>query len=122
MLGMEQHDVVDMPQFYVAELVGRVLYGVFTIVMVVVLLNMLIAMITNSFQKIEVRLWGQPRLREGLTGSARRRLARGWGARLAMLPSPFCLLRHPNESLAGPGEPLPACLSQAAEAGGGWER
>ncbi|KAJ6664829.1 hypothetical protein lerEdw1_005801 [Lerista edwardsae] len=53
MLGMEQHDVVDMPQFYVAELVGRVLYGVFTIVMVVVLLNMLIAMITNSFQKIE---------------------------------------------------------------------
>ncbi|KAH0625343.1 hypothetical protein JD844_033870 [Phrynosoma platyrhinos] len=53
MLGMEQHDVVDMPQFYVAELVGRVLYGIFTIVMVVVLLNMLIAMITNSFQKIE---------------------------------------------------------------------
>nr|XP_056714786.1 protein XNDC1N [Euleptes europaea] len=53
MLGMEEHKVVDMPQFYVAELVGRVLYGVFTIVMVVVLLNMLIAMITNSFQKIE---------------------------------------------------------------------
>ncbi|KAM6448561.1 short transient receptor potential channel 2-like [Liasis olivaceus] len=53
MLGMEEHNVVDMPQFYVAELVGRVLYGVFTIVMVVVLLNMLIAMITNSFQKIE---------------------------------------------------------------------
>ncbi|XP_060119751.1 short transient receptor potential channel 2-like [Heteronotia binoei] len=53
MLGMEEHKVVDMPQFYVAELVGRVLYGIFTIVMVVVLLNMLIAMITNSFQKIE---------------------------------------------------------------------
>ncbi|XP_061485726.1 short transient receptor potential channel 2-like [Rhineura floridana] len=53
MLGMEKHDVVDMPQFYVAELVGRVLYGVFTIVMVVILLNMLIAMITRSFQKIE---------------------------------------------------------------------
>ncbi|XP_053161976.1 short transient receptor potential channel 2-like [Hemicordylus capensis] len=53
MLGMEQHDVVDMPEFFVSELVGRVLYGVFTIVMVVVLLNMLIAMITNSFQKIE---------------------------------------------------------------------
>ncbi|XP_072849464.2 short transient receptor potential channel 2 [Pogona vitticeps] len=53
MLGMEEHDVVDMPQFFLAELVGRVLYGAFTIVMVVVLLNMLIAMITNSFQKIE---------------------------------------------------------------------
>uniref|UniRef100_A0A670HM83 Ion transport domain-containing protein n=1 Tax=Podarcis muralis TaxID=64176 RepID=A0A670HM83_PODMU len=53
MLGMEKHDVVDMPNFFVAQLVGRVLYGVFTIVMVVVLLNMLIAMITRSFQKIE---------------------------------------------------------------------
>lgn len=54
MMGMEEHNVVDMPQFFVAELVGRVLYGIFTIVMVVILLNMLIAMITNSFQKIEV--------------------------------------------------------------------
>nr|XP_060623154.1 short transient receptor potential channel 2-like [Anolis sagrei ordinatus] len=53
MLGMEEHNVVDMPQFFVAELVGRVLYGIFTIIMVVVLLNMLVAMITNSFQKIE---------------------------------------------------------------------
>ncbi|XP_062830408.1 short transient receptor potential channel 2-like [Anolis carolinensis] len=53
MLGMEEHNVVDMPQFFVAELVGRVLYGAFTIIMVVVLLNMLVAMITNSFQKIE---------------------------------------------------------------------
>uniref|UniRef100_A0A8D2LFY2 Transient receptor ion channel domain-containing protein n=1 Tax=Varanus komodoensis TaxID=61221 RepID=A0A8D2LFY2_VARKO len=53
MLGMEEHNVVDMPKFFLAELMGRVLYGVFTIVMVVVLLNMLIAMITNSFQKIE---------------------------------------------------------------------
>uniref|UniRef100_A0A8C6XSW5 Ion transport domain-containing protein n=1 Tax=Naja naja TaxID=35670 RepID=A0A8C6XSW5_NAJNA len=53
MMGMEEHKVIDMPQFFMAELVGRVLYGIFTIVMVVVLLNMLIAMITNSFQKIE---------------------------------------------------------------------
>lgn len=53
MMGMEEHKTVDMPKFFVAELVGRVLYGIFTIVMVVVLLNMLIAMITNSFQKIE---------------------------------------------------------------------
>ncbi|ETE56251.1 Short transient receptor potential channel 2-like protein, partial [Ophiophagus hannah] len=35
MMGMEEHKVVDMPQFFMAELVGRVLYGVFTIVMVV---------------------------------------------------------------------------------------
>ncbi|XP_032075569.1 short transient receptor potential channel 2-like [Thamnophis elegans] len=53
MMGMEEHNVVDMPEFFVAEMVGQVLYGIFTIVMVVVLLNMLIAMITNSFQKIE---------------------------------------------------------------------
>uniref|UniRef100_A0A8D0HLP8 Transient receptor ion channel domain-containing protein n=1 Tax=Sphenodon punctatus TaxID=8508 RepID=A0A8D0HLP8_SPHPU len=53
MFGMEEHNVVDMPQFFVAEFVGRALYGIFTIVMVIVLLNMLIAMITNSFQKIE---------------------------------------------------------------------
>lgn len=51
---MEEHKVVDMPQFLVPESVGRALYGIFTIVMVIVLLNMLIAMITNSFQKIEV--------------------------------------------------------------------
>lgn len=51
---MEEHKVVDMPQFLVPEFVGRALYGIFTIVMVIVLLNMLIAMITNSFQKIEV--------------------------------------------------------------------
>ena len=55
MFGMEEHSVVDMPQFLVPEFVGRALYGIFTIVMVIVLLNMLIAMITNSFQKIEVR-------------------------------------------------------------------
>lgn len=51
---MEEHSVVDMPQFLVPEFMGRALYGIFTIVMVIVLLNMLIAMITNSFQKIEV--------------------------------------------------------------------
>lgn len=55
MFGMEEHSVVDMPQFLVPEFVGRAMYGIFTIVMVIVLLNMLIAMITNSFQKIEVR-------------------------------------------------------------------
>lgn len=51
---MEEHSVVDMPQFLVSEFMGQALYGIFTIVMVIVLLNMLIAMITNSFQKIEV--------------------------------------------------------------------
>ncbi|KAL0994310.1 hypothetical protein UPYG_G00120510 [Umbra pygmaea] len=53
MFGVNNQDYVDMPQFVVAELVGRILYGIFTLVIVIVLLNMLIAMITNSFQKIE---------------------------------------------------------------------
>ncbi|XP_067841637.1 short transient receptor potential channel 2-like [Heptranchias perlo] len=53
MFGMEEPSSVDISQFVVAEFVGRVLYGIFTIIMVIVLLNMLVAMITNSFQKIE---------------------------------------------------------------------
>ncbi|XP_041055652.1 transient receptor potential cation channel subfamily C member 2b [Carcharodon carcharias] len=53
MFGMEEPTSVDLTDFVVAEFVGRVLYGIFTIVMVIVLLNMLVAMITNSFQKIE---------------------------------------------------------------------
>ncbi|XP_029304391.1 short transient receptor potential channel 2-like [Cottoperca gobio] len=52
MFGVANQDYVDMPQFVVAEFVGRILYGIFTLVIVIVLLNMLIAMITNSFQKI----------------------------------------------------------------------
>lgn len=55
MFGVANQDYVDMPEFVVAEFVGRILYGIFTLVIVIVLLNMLIAMITNSFQKIEVR-------------------------------------------------------------------
>lgn len=38
------------------ENIGYVLYGVYNVTMVVVLLNMLIAMINNSYQEIEVRL------------------------------------------------------------------
>ncbi|CAH2225970.1 short transient receptor potential channel 2-like [Pelobates cultripes] len=53
MFQMVERTTVDMNHFVVAEFVGRALYGLFTIVMVIVLLNMLIAMITNSFQKIE---------------------------------------------------------------------
>ncbi|XP_072302460.1 short transient receptor potential channel 2-like [Eucyclogobius newberryi] len=53
MFGVANQEYVDMPQFVLAEFVGRVLYGIFTLVIVIVLLNMLIAMITNSFQKIE---------------------------------------------------------------------
>uniref|UniRef100_A0A8D2LH84 Transient receptor ion channel domain-containing protein n=1 Tax=Varanus komodoensis TaxID=61221 RepID=A0A8D2LH84_VARKO len=97
MLGMEEHNVVDMPKFFLAELMGRVLYGVFTIVMVVVLLNMLIAMITNSFQKIENDAdveWKFARsklylsfFREGLT-----------------LPVPFNIIPTPN----APEDPPPA--------------
>lgn len=55
MFGVANQDYVDMPQFVLAEFVGRILYGIFTLLIVIVLLNMLIAMITNSFQKIEVR-------------------------------------------------------------------
>ncbi|XP_056140236.1 short transient receptor potential channel 2-like [Lampris incognitus] len=53
MFGVANQDYVDMPEFVIAEFVGRILYGIFTLVIVIVLLNMLIAMITNSFQKIE---------------------------------------------------------------------
>lgn len=38
------------------ENIGYVLYGVYNVTMVVVLLNMLIAMINNSYQEIEVRV------------------------------------------------------------------
>lgn len=55
MFGVVNQEYVDMPQFVLAEFVGRILYGIFTLVIVIVLLNMLIAMITNSFQKIEVK-------------------------------------------------------------------
>lgn len=54
MFGVVNENYVDMPQFVFAELIGRILYGIYTLVIVIVLLNMLIAMITNSFQKIEV--------------------------------------------------------------------
>ncbi|TRY76026.1 hypothetical protein DNTS_010921 [Danionella cerebrum] len=53
MFGMSDPSYVDMPEFALAEFVGRILYGIYTLVIVIVLLNMLIAMITNSFQKIE---------------------------------------------------------------------
>lgn len=55
MFGVANQEYVDMPQYVLAEFVGRILYGIFTLLIVIVLLNMLIAMITNSFQKIEVR-------------------------------------------------------------------
>ncbi|XP_034406172.1 LOW QUALITY PROTEIN: short transient receptor potential channel 2-like [Cyclopterus lumpus] len=53
MFGVANQEYVDMQQYVLAEFVGRVLYGIFTLVIVIVLLNMLIAMITNTFQKIE---------------------------------------------------------------------
>lgn len=49
------------------ENIGYVLYGVYNVTMVVVLLNMLIAMINNSYQEIEVRpVHGQGALSPGL--------------------------------------------------------
>ncbi|XP_043928715.1 short transient receptor potential channel 2-like [Protopterus annectens] len=53
MFGMENYGAVNMSKYAVAGYVGQILYGIYTIVMVIILLNMLIAMITNSFQKIE---------------------------------------------------------------------
>ncbi|XP_051959964.1 short transient receptor potential channel 2-like [Xyrauchen texanus] len=53
MFGVADQTNVDMDEFALAELVGRILYGIYTLLIVIVLLNMLIAMITNSFQKIE---------------------------------------------------------------------
>ncbi|XP_076835664.1 transient receptor potential cation channel subfamily C member 2b [Brachyhypopomus gauderio] len=53
MFGIVNKEYVDIPQFGVAEFVGRILYGIFTLLIVIVLLNMFVAMITNSFQKIE---------------------------------------------------------------------
>lgn len=77
--------MVDMPQFPVPEFVGRALYGTFTIVMVVVLLNMLIAMITGSFQKIEV--WEPSPGRGGGGGTEGRCSASGSAAAAAAF---FC--------------------------------
>ncbi|XP_056612042.1 short transient receptor potential channel 2 [Triplophysa dalaica] len=53
MFGMASQEYVDMPDFVLAEFVGRIFYGIFTLLIVIVLLNMLIAMISNSFQRIE---------------------------------------------------------------------
>uniref|UniRef100_A0A672L4P5 Transient receptor potential cation channel subfamily C member 2a n=1 Tax=Sinocyclocheilus grahami TaxID=75366 RepID=A0A672L4P5_SINGR len=44
---------LDMADYVLAEFVGRIFYGIFTLLIVIVLLNMLIAMISNSFQRIE---------------------------------------------------------------------
>lgn len=54
MFGVVNKEYVDMPDYVLAEFVGRILYGIFTLLIVIVLLNMFIAMITNSYQKIEV--------------------------------------------------------------------
>ncbi|XP_048018063.1 short transient receptor potential channel 2 [Megalobrama amblycephala] len=53
MFGMANQEYVDMPDYALAEFVGRIFYGIFTLLIVIVLLNMLIAMISNSFQRIE---------------------------------------------------------------------
>lgn len=54
MFGMANQEYVDMHDYALAEFVGRIFYGIFTLLIVIVLLNMLIAMISNSFQRIEV--------------------------------------------------------------------
>lgn len=54
---MANQEYVDMPDYALAEFVGRIFYGIFTLLIVIVLLNMLIAMISNSFQRIEVSMY-----------------------------------------------------------------
>ncbi|XP_027012553.1 transient receptor potential cation channel subfamily C member 2b [Tachysurus fulvidraco] len=53
MFGVVNKENVDMPNYVVAEFVGRILYGIYTLLIVIVLLNTFVAMITNSYQKIE---------------------------------------------------------------------
>lgn len=54
------------------ENIGYVLYGVYNVTMVVVLLNMLIAMINNSYQEIEVsQLRAVPPMASHGTGAER---------------------------------------------------
>ncbi|TSL04364.1 Short transient receptor potential channel 2 [Bagarius yarrelli] len=53
MFGVVNKEFVDMPDYVLAEYVGRILYGLYTLLIVIVLLNMFVAMITNSYQKIE---------------------------------------------------------------------
>uniref|UniRef100_A0A8C4RV01 Short transient receptor potential channel 2-like n=1 Tax=Erpetoichthys calabaricus TaxID=27687 RepID=A0A8C4RV01_ERPCA len=53
MFGVADESFVDMQDYAVAQCVGQILYGIFTLMIVIVLLNMLVAMITSSFQKIE---------------------------------------------------------------------
>lgn len=48
--------VIDINHKFI-ENTGYVLYGVYNIIMVVVLLNMLIAMFNSSFQEIEVQCY-----------------------------------------------------------------
>lgn len=54
MFGDINKQYVDMPDYVLAQFVGRILYGIFSLLIVIVLLNMFVAMITNSYQKIEV--------------------------------------------------------------------
>ncbi len=46
MFGMANQEYVDMPDYALAQFVGRIFYGIFTLLIVIVLLNMLIAMIS----------------------------------------------------------------------------
>lgn len=58
MFGRGDTDVVKLDQYdnKLTEDIGYIIYGVYNISMVVVLLNMLIAMMTRSYQDITVSL------------------------------------------------------------------
>lgn len=57
LFGLTDHDVVELGNGYnssFTERVGYFIFGLYNIVTVIVLLNMLIAMMSRSFSKIQV--------------------------------------------------------------------
>uniref|UniRef100_A0A8C0ULU6 Transient receptor potential cation channel subfamily C member 7 n=1 Tax=Cyanistes caeruleus TaxID=156563 RepID=A0A8C0ULU6_CYACU len=76
------------------ENIGYVLYGVYNVTMVVVLLNMLIAMINNSYQEIEkVRFHSSIQNTESFSGKNAYNKPTRYQV-TALLPSGFCYLGH----------------------------
>ena len=58
LLGQVEEDKIEVkdPEFYLTAVFGRVFFIVYVICMVIVGLNMLIAMMNNSYERIMVRV------------------------------------------------------------------
>ena len=48
---------IGRPEFKITEVTGEMLFAVYNIAAILVALNMLIAMMANSFQKVAVSRW-----------------------------------------------------------------